>query len=45
MKKLYRYITKSFLGTFVLTFFIVVFIWVMQFMWTTWSAKDWNSRL
>lgn len=33
MKKLYRYITKSFLGTFVLTFFIVVFIWVMQFVW------------
>ncbi len=33
MKKLYRYITKSFLGTFVLTFFIVVFIWVMQFLW------------
>ena len=33
MKKLYHYITKSFLGTFVLTFFIVVFIWVMQFVW------------
>ena len=33
MKKLYRHITKSFLGTFVLTFFIVVFIWVMQFVW------------
>ena len=33
MKKLYRYITKSFFGTFVLTFFIVVFIWVMQFVW------------
>ena len=33
MKRLYRYITKSFLGTFVLTFFIVVFIWVMQFVW------------
>ena len=33
MKKLYQYITKSFLGTFVLTFFIVVFIWVMQFVW------------
>ena len=33
MKKLYLYITKSFLGTFVLTFFIVVFIWVMQFVW------------
>ena len=33
MKKLYRYITKSFLGTFVLTFFIMVFIWVMQFVW------------
>ncbi len=33
MKKLYRYITKSFIGTFVLTFFIVVFIWVMQFVW------------
>ena len=33
MKKLYLYITKSFLGTFMLTFFIVVFIWVMQFVW------------
>ena len=33
MKKLYQYIIKSFLGTFVLTFFIVVFIWVMQFVW------------
>ena len=33
MKKLYRHIVKSFLGTFVLTFFIVVFIWVMQFVW------------
>ena len=33
MKKLYQYITKSFFGTFVLTFFIVVFIWVMQFVW------------
>ena len=33
MKKLYQYITKSFLGTFILTFFIVVFIWVMQFVW------------
>ena len=33
MRKLYQYITKSFLGTFVLTFFIVVFIWVMQFVW------------
>ena len=32
MKKLYQYITKSFFGTFVLTFFIVVFIWVMQFV-------------
>ena len=33
MKKLYRYITKSFIGTFIFTFFIVVFIWVMQFVW------------
>ena len=33
MKKLYRYIVKSFFGTFILTFFIVVFIWVMQFVW------------
>ena len=33
MKKLYLYITKSFLGTFLLTFFIVVFVWVMQFVW------------
>ena len=33
MMRLYQYIIKSFLGTFVLTFFIVVFIWVMQFVW------------
>ncbi len=33
MKKLYQYITKSFLGTFLLTFIIVVFVWVMQFVW------------
>lgn len=33
MKKLYLYITKSFIGTFIFTFFIVVFIWVMQFVW------------
>ena len=33
MKKLYQYITKSFLGTFFLTFFIVVFVWVMHFVW------------
>lgn len=33
MKKLYLYITKSFIGTFIFTFFIVLFIWVMQFVW------------
>ena len=33
MKKLYQYITKSFIGTFIFTFFIVLFIWVMQFVW------------
>ena len=33
MKKLYRYITQSFIGTFIFTFLIVVFIWVMQFVW------------
>ena len=34
MKKLYRYILKSFIGTFVFTFFIAVFILLMQFLWT-----------
>ena len=33
MKKLYRYITKSFIGTFIFTFFIVIFILIMQFLW------------
>ena len=33
MKKLYQYILRSFFGTFILTFIIVVFIWVMQFVW------------
>ena len=33
MKKLYRYIVKSFLGTFLFTFFIVIFILLMQFLW------------
>lgn len=33
MKKLYRYIIVSFLGPFVLTFFICVFILLMQFLW------------
>lgn len=33
MKKLYRYIVKSFLGTFLFTFFIVIFILLMQWVW------------
>lgn len=33
MKKLYLYITKSFIGTFIFTFFIVIFILIMQFLW------------
>ena len=33
MKKLYRYIVNSFLGTFLFTFFIVLFILDMQFLW------------
>ena len=33
MKKLYRYIVRSFLGTFLFTFFIVLFILDMQFLW------------
>ena len=33
MKKLYRYIVSSFLGTFLFTFFIVLFILDMQFLW------------
>ena len=33
MKKLYRYIVSSFIGTFLFTFFIVLFILDMQFLW------------
>ncbi len=33
MKKLYKLILKSYLGPFVLTFFIALFILVMQFLW------------
>ena len=33
MKKLYRYIVSSFVGTFLFTFFIVLFILDMQFLW------------
>ncbi len=32
MKKLYRYILRSFIGTFIFTFFIAVFVLLMQFM-------------
>ena len=34
MKKLYRYILRSFIGTFIFTFFVAVFILLMQFLWT-----------
>ena len=34
MKKLYKYILRSFIGTFFFTFFIAVFILLMQFLWT-----------
>ncbi|MFO7656334.1 MAG: LptF/LptG family permease [Bacteroidales bacterium] len=33
MKRLYRLVIKSFLGPFVLTFFIVMFVLIMQFLW------------
>ena len=33
MKKLYRLILKSFLGTFCFTFFVVIFVLLMQFLW------------
>ncbi len=33
MKRLYWYIIKSFLGPFFMTFFIVVFVLLMQFLW------------
>ena len=33
MKKLYRLILKSFLGTFAFTFFVVIFVLLMQFLW------------
>jgi lipopolysaccharide export system permease protein len=33
MKRLHWYIIKSFLGPFFMTFFIVVFILLMQFLW------------
>jgi lipopolysaccharide export system permease protein len=33
MKRLYSYIIKSFIGPFILTFFICIFILLMQFLW------------
>lgn len=33
MKKLYRYILRSFIGTFIFTFFVAVFVLLMQFLW------------
>lgn len=33
MKKLYRLILRSFLGTFAFTFFVVIFVLLMQFLW------------
>lgn len=33
MKKLYVYILNSFTGTFIITFLIVVFVFLMQFLW------------
>jgi lipopolysaccharide export system permease protein len=33
MKRLHWYIIKSFLGPFFMTFFIVVFVLLMQFLW------------
>ena len=33
MKKLYKYILHSFIGTFIFTFFVAVFILLMQFLW------------
>jgi lipopolysaccharide export system permease protein len=33
MKRLHVYIIKSFLGPFIMTFFIVVFVLLMQFLW------------
>lgn len=33
MKKLHRYIVSSFIGPFIMTFFICVFVLLMQFLW------------
>jgi len=33
LKRLYKYLITSFLGPFVLTFFIVIFLLLMQFLW------------
>ncbi|MBR5807938.1 MAG: LptF/LptG family permease, partial [Alistipes sp.] len=33
MKKIYRLILKSYLGPLVLTFFIIIFILMMNFVW------------
>ena len=33
MKKLYQYIVNSFIGTFLFTFFIVLFVLIMQWLW------------
>ena len=34
MKKLYTYIIKQYIGTFIFTFFVAIFILLMQFLWT-----------
>ncbi len=47
MKRLYWYVLKTFLGPFVMTFFICVFILLMQFLWKyvddlVGKGLDWN---
>ena len=34
MKKLNIYIIKQYIGTFIFTFFVAIFILLMQFLWT-----------
>ena len=47
MKRLYWYVLKTFLGPFIMTFFICVFILLMQFLWKyvddlVGKGLDWN---
>ena len=48
MKKLHLFMLKSFVGPFVATFFISMFVLIMQFLWRYIDdlvGKDWKAML